>query len=74
MDAFEGYAEARKERYQGIRIALAENRDIQPPLGPELMAELASEISKRAQEKSILGLRQVNRIRTQANLKARLTN
>jgi hypothetical protein len=61
LDALDGSAEQRHYRYQALKQAGWPNRDVKPPLGPELLAQLADGISKRAQEASLLGLKAINR-------------
>ena len=73
-DSIQGGIEHRMERFQGVLIALEHNSQVEPPLGRELLALLAGEISKRAQEQSILGIQRVSRMLAHENLKIRLAN
>jgi hypothetical protein len=57
-----------------LRIVWAENQAVEPPLSTDLLGQLAGEISKRAQEESILGIRKVSRMLAHANLQVRFHN
>lgn len=70
LDALDGSAEYRLFRYQALKQAGWPNRDVEPPVPPEVLAQMADGISKRAQEQSLLGIRHLGR--TFQDLKLRL--
>lgn len=74
MDALEGGPELREERYWGARANWKRNQGVEPHIGPDLLAHIADEVSKRAQEESILAIRDASRLLAHHNLKARLFN
>jgi len=74
MDALEGGPQLREERYWGARANWKRNQGVEPHIGPDLLAEIADEVSKRAQEESILAIRDYSRLLAHSNLKARLFN
>lgn len=61
LDALDGSAEHRHHRHHALKQAGWPNRSVEPPLGPDELAQLAEGISRRAQEQSLLGLRAINR-------------
>ena len=74
LDALEGGPQLREERYWGARANLERNKGVEPHISPDLLAHIADEVSKRAQEDSILAIRQASRMLAHHNLKARLFN
>lgn len=61
LDSLNGSAEHRHYRYEALASEGWPNREVKPPLDPELLGHLADEVSKRAQEQALMGLRQMNR-------------
>ncbi len=74
MDALEGGPQLREERYWGARAAYKHNQGVEPHISADLLALLADEISKRAQEESILAIRELSRLLAHTNLPARRFN
>lgn len=61
IDALDGSAEHRRFRHDALKNAEWPNRKVEPPVSPEILAQLADGISKRAQEQALVGLRHMNR-------------
>ena len=70
LDALDGGAEHRQYRFHALRLANF-NRDVEPPLGPEFLAQLAEGISRRVQEDSLMGLRIASRQLQDTRIKIR---
>ena len=73
-DTLEGGPQLREERYWGARANYKRNQGVEPHIGPDLLAEIADEVSKRAQEDSILAIIKASRMLAHHNVQARQFN